>query len=133
MRAQFIRHSENPLDTLDIGRVEERKFRKLFSELKNNTLIPFCKKNRLNTQTIEEYYSKNEKTGREDICINIMGVKKNKECEYTMGLSKGKKEDDPSFFQVGYNLGGDENWIIGETAELKSGLEQIKKWIKGEV
>jgi hypothetical protein len=25
MRAQFIRHNENPLDSLDIGRAEQRK------------------------------------------------------------------------------------------------------------
>jgi hypothetical protein len=135
MRAQFIRHNENPLDTLDIGRVEERKMRKYFSELKNDVIIPFMKKNKFNPREIRDFYYKDEKSNIENVGLNFMETMKKKECEYIIGYSEGNRGF--KMFLCGYNL-GDGNWIWerregsspSTLGKLEDCLEQIKKWIK---
>jgi hypothetical protein len=133
VRAQFVRHSENPLDTLDIGRVEERKIRKYFSELKNDIIIPFMKKNKLDLKEIEDFYYKEEKSSTENVGLSFMGTMKKKECEYMIAYTEGVRE--LKMFMCGYNL-GDGNWIWGKTidpkkaGQLEDCLSQIKKWIK---
>ena len=118
MRAQFVRHQENPLDTLDIGRIKERKFKKLFAEIKNEKIIPFMKKNKLDINTISDFYYVEEKNGFENIGITFMGTINMKECEYVIGYSEGGDRGYKSFLS-GYNL-GDGNWIWGKNIDKKN-------------
>jgi hypothetical protein len=82
MRAQFVRHSENPLDTLNIGRVDEREVK--------DTMALFVKNYHI-TEKIEEYriddFYDNEFT--EDDYLYYLGISYEEgKKKYTAGVQE---------------------------------------------
>jgi len=123
MRAQFVRKTENPLDTLGIGRISERELKKKIGELKSAARILIHDFN-LDINTLTQYSDS----------ISFSGIMNKQEVRFWLGYDIGKNSKlfgKIKSFYAGYEdlytneINSSHNETIGECMNL------IKKWLYG--
>jgi hypothetical protein len=124
MRAQFVRHNENPLDTLKIGK---SRFKELLEPVEK-IINPILQEYKFDSKEKKEIIDEDH----EMYGISFMGTMKeaslfqkkiiNSPCEYFVAIRSNS-------YIMGYQL-GDGKWISNLTDSPKICLDQIKAWIK---
>ena len=119
MRAQFVRHSKNPLDSLEIGHARERRMEKVKEDMTNVM-------NRLFVLYGDHLAHPYKSTGKS---------------EYEMGFSQERKEgisnsyslkydDEEKTFEVYVIPGNNKSPKAKQHSTLGECIGDIKKWIE---